>query len=58
VISRSLLIQEIPADEALRELSAIMPAGIAKMLLEAWSAAAGLPAFVTTTVEDVTGTPA
>jgi uncharacterized protein YbjT (DUF2867 family) len=57
-ICRSLLIQEIPPDEAQRELSAIMPAFVAKMLLDAWSAAAGLPAFVTSTVEEVTGTPA
>lgn len=58
VICRSLLIQEIPSDEAQPGLSAIMPACIAKMLLDAWSAAAGLPAFVMSTVEEVTGTPA
>lgn len=28
------------------------------MLLDAWSATAGLPAYVTTTVAEVTGTPA
>jgi hypothetical protein len=36
-----------------------MPASVVKMLLDAWSAAAGQPAFVfTSTVAKVTGTPA
>jgi uncharacterized protein YbjT (DUF2867 family) len=58
VIGRTLSIQEIPPDEAQRELSATMPAFIVKMLLDAWSAGAGLPAFVTSTVAEITGTPA
>jgi uncharacterized protein YbjT (DUF2867 family) len=58
VIGRALSIQELSRDEAQRELSPTMPAFIVKMLLDAWSAAEGLPAFVTSTVADVTGTPA
>jgi uncharacterized protein YbjT (DUF2867 family) len=58
VIGRMLTIQEIPPDEAQRELSATMPAHIVKMLIDAWSAGMGLPAFVTSTVAEITGTPA
>ena len=58
VIGRTLSIQEIPPDEAQSELSATMPAFIVKMLLDAWSAGVGLPAFVTSTVAEITGTPA
>ena len=57
-IGRTLFIQEIPPDEAQSELSATMPAFIVKMLLDAWSAGVGLPAFVTSTVAEITGTPA
>ena len=57
-IGRTLSIQEIPPDEAQSELSATMPAFIVKILLDAWSAGAGLPAFVTSTVAESTGTPA
>jgi uncharacterized protein YbjT (DUF2867 family) len=58
VIGRTLLIQELSTDEALGELSVTMPAFIVKMLLDAWSAGVGLPAFVTSTVAEITGTPA
>jgi uncharacterized protein YbjT (DUF2867 family) len=57
-IGRSLRIEEIPPENAVRELLSIMPAPIAQMLLDAWAAAAGQPAFVTSTVQDLTGTPA
>jgi uncharacterized protein YbjT (DUF2867 family) len=57
-IGRTLSIQELSPDEAQRELSATMPAFIVKMLLNAWSAGVGLPAFVTSTVAEITGTPA
>jgi uncharacterized protein YbjT (DUF2867 family) len=58
VIGSTLPIQEIPPDEAQNELSATMPAFIVKMLLDAWSAAVGLPAFVTSTVAEITRMPA
>jgi hypothetical protein len=35
-----------------------MPAGVANVSLNAWAAAIGQPAFVTSTVADITGVPA
>ena len=58
VLGRSLRIEEISPDEARRELLRIGPLPAVNMLLEAWSAAVGQPAHVTSTVEEVTGTPA
>jgi uncharacterized protein YbjT (DUF2867 family) len=57
-IGRTLQMEEIPADDAPRELLSIMTAPVAKMLLDAWAAAAGQAAFVTSTVAEVTGGPA
>ncbi len=56
VIGRTLRFEEIGPDDAQRELG--FPRAAIDMLLDAWSAAAGLPAYVTTTVAEVTGTPA
>ena len=56
VIGRDLRFEEITPDEARRELG--FPPMAMNMLLNAWSAAVGLPAYVTTTVEQVTGKPA
>jgi uncharacterized protein YbjT (DUF2867 family) len=58
VLGRPLRIEEISREDARRQWSAKMPAAVADMLLDAWAAALGQPAFVTTTVQDVTGTPA
>ena len=52
-IGRSLRADEISPDEARRELQ--MPLAVVNMLLDAWAAALGQPAFVTSTVADVTG---
>jgi uncharacterized protein YbjT (DUF2867 family) len=52
VIGRSLKIEEISPEGARRELH--LPA----MLLDAWAAAIGQPAFVTSTVAEITGRPA
>ena len=57
-IDRPLWLHEISPDEARRELLAIMPAPVINMLLDAWTAALGQPAFVTSTVADLTGVPA
>ncbi len=57
VIGRSLRIEEISPDEARCEFS-FWPASVASMLLDAWAAAIGQPALVTSTVEEITGTPA
>ena len=55
LIGRPLVFEEISAEAALRELP--FPPPISRMLLNAWAAAVGIPAFVTSTVEDVTGQP-
>jgi len=58
VIGRSLRIEEISPEDARSELLALMPAFVANMLLDAWAAAIGQPAFVTSTVAEITGAPA
>jgi uncharacterized protein YbjT (DUF2867 family) len=58
VIGRSLRIEEISPDVARRELLAIMPASVVNILLDAWAAAIGQPAHVTSKVEEITGVPA
>ena len=57
-IGRALRIEEMTPKEARRELLAYMPAVAIPMLTDAWAAAAGHPAWVTSTVQEVTGTPA
>jgi uncharacterized protein YbjT (DUF2867 family) len=52
VIGRSLQVEEVSPEEARRELH------IPAMLLEAWAAAMGQSAFVTSTVAEITGRPA
>jgi uncharacterized protein YbjT (DUF2867 family) len=52
VIQRSLQVEEVTPETAKREL------GIPPMLLNAWAAAIGQPAFVTSTVAEITGSPA
>ena len=56
VIGRSLRYEEISPEEALRELP--FPAPAVRMLLDAWAAALGQPAYVTSTVAEITGRPA
>jgi hypothetical protein len=58
VIGRRLRIEEISPEEAKEELLACIPAGGVKMLLNAWAAAIGQPAFVTSTFAEITGAPA
>jgi uncharacterized protein YbjT (DUF2867 family) len=58
VIGRSLRIEEMSPDEARCEPLALMPAAVVNMLLNAWAAAIGQPAFVTSGVEEITGAPA
>jgi uncharacterized protein YbjT (DUF2867 family) len=56
VIGRPLHFEEISPEAARREL--LGPASAVNMLLEAWAAAIGRPAFVTSTVAEITGTSA
>jgi len=57
-IGRQLSFEELSPDSARRELLTLMPPPIADMLLSAYAAAVDRPAFVTSTVAEVTGTPA
>ena len=57
-IGRSLRIEEISPDDARREWVGFMPAPVVNMLLDAWAAAIGQTAIVTSTFEEITGAPA
>jgi uncharacterized protein YbjT (DUF2867 family) len=58
VIGRPLRMEDISPDEARRELLSVIPAlPPINMLLGAWAAAVGQPAWVTNTVAEVTGAP-
>jgi uncharacterized protein YbjT (DUF2867 family) len=54
-IGRPLRFEEMAPDEARRVLSAQMSPAVADMLLNAWSEAIGRPAYITSTVTDITG---
>jgi uncharacterized protein YbjT (DUF2867 family) len=58
VIGGPLRIEEISPDEARSEWLTLMPAVLVNVLLDAWAAAIGQPAFVTSTVREITGAPA
>ncbi len=55
-IGRALRAEDISPDQARRELQ--MPPVVMNMLLDAWAAALGHPAFVTSAVAEITGKPA
>jgi uncharacterized protein YbjT (DUF2867 family) len=58
-LGRSLRFEEISPDEARHELLTLIPApAVIDMLLNAWAAAVGQPAYLTSAVADITGTPA
>ena len=58
-IGRSLRVEEISPEEARSELLPVLGSPIfVNMLLNAWGAALGQPAFVTSTCAEVTGAPA
>jgi len=58
-IGRSLRVEEISPEEARSELLPVLGSPVVvNMLLNAWHAALGQPAFVTSTCADVTGVPA
>ena len=65
VLGRSLRIEEMTPDQAREELVSVMDWGMApatsvlaviEKLLSAWGAAVGLPAFISTTFSEITGT--
>jgi uncharacterized protein YbjT (DUF2867 family) len=57
-IGRTLTYDEVSPDVARREVIAAWPAWVADMLLSAYAAAVDRPALVTSTIQEVTGTPA
>jgi uncharacterized protein YbjT (DUF2867 family) len=57
-IGRQLSFEELSPDAGRRELLTMMPPHIADMLLTAYGAAVDRPAYVTSTVGEITGTPA
>jgi uncharacterized protein YbjT (DUF2867 family) len=57
-LGRSLAVEEMSPGDARREWQSTWPPVVIDMLLGAWQAAVGRPAWVTKTVEEVTGKPA
>jgi uncharacterized protein YbjT (DUF2867 family) len=58
VLGRRLAFHELSPEDFRRETAATWPPSAVEMLLAAWGAALGHPAYVTTTVADLTGAPA
>ena len=56
-IGRSIRFEELSPDDFRRETAGRWPAAAVDMLLAAWGAAIGRPAFMTSTVSDVVGAP-
>ena len=56
-IGRPLRFDELSPDEFRRETAGTWPGSIAEMLLAAWRATLGRPAFVTSAVEEIVGSP-
>jgi uncharacterized protein YbjT (DUF2867 family) len=57
VLNRRVTFEELPPDEFRRETAGSWPPPVVDMLLAAWGATLGTPAYVTTTVADVLGSP-
>ena len=55
VIGRPLRIEEVSPDEARRGCLKDLPESVASKLLDAWAAAIGQPAYVTSTFRELTG---
>lgn len=56
-IGRPLRFEELSPDEFRRETAQTWPEGVADMLLAAWQATLGHTAYVTSAVEEITGSP-
>ena len=57
-IGRRIQFDELSPEDFRRETAGMWPAPVVDMLLAAWKATLGQPAFVTSTVSDVLGSPA
>ena len=58
VIGRQITVEELTPDDFRRETAQTWPLPVVDMLLTAWGACVGLPAYVTPSVSDVLGVPA
>ncbi|MFF1570084.1 NAD(P)H-binding protein [Streptomyces sp. NPDC058293] len=58
VLGRQIPFEELSPDEFRRATEGIWPGPVVEMLLDAWGATVGCPAYVTSTVADVVGAPA
>ncbi len=58
VIGRRIQFEELSPEDFRRETAGLWPPAVVDMLLAAWGATIGRPAFVTSTVSDVVGSPA
>ncbi|HZQ76384.1 MAG TPA: NmrA family NAD(P)-binding protein [Acidimicrobiia bacterium] len=58
VLGRRVRFEELSPDEFRRETDGSWPRPVVDMLLAAWGATIGRPAFVTSTVSDILGSPA
>jgi uncharacterized protein YbjT (DUF2867 family) len=58
VLGRPIRFEELSPEEFRREMAGTWPGPVVDMLLDAWGATIGRPAFVTSTVADVVGAPA
>jgi uncharacterized protein YbjT (DUF2867 family) len=54
-IGRPLRFEELSPDEFRRDTAGTWPGGVAEMLLAAWGATLGRPAFVTSAVQEILG---
>jgi uncharacterized protein YbjT (DUF2867 family) len=57
-IGRPVAFEELSPEEFRRQTAGIWPPLVVDMLLDAWKATMGRPAYVTSTVSDVVGSPA
>jgi uncharacterized protein YbjT (DUF2867 family) len=57
-IRRPIRFEELSPDEFRRQAAGTWPAAVADMLLDAWRATLGHPAYVTSSIEEITGSPA
>lgn len=58
ILGRRIRFEELTPDAFRRETAGTWPAPVVDMLLTAWGATMGHPAFVTSTVADIVGRPA
>jgi uncharacterized protein YbjT (DUF2867 family) len=56
-IGRPLQLEELSPYEFRRETAATLPSAVTEMLLGAWQATLGRPAFVTSAIQEITGSP-